>query len=397
MDRANDLTVRQVMGDHPILVTADTPIQEALRRMNLDRVGAVLIVEEGDLLRGIFTERDLLKQSAMAAPGWRQTAVGTWMTPDPVTIGPEAKWEDAAAMLEGLRIRHLPVVEDGRVVGIISARRLIAWRNEFLNGAVERRTAELREANGLLLAREQEMRHNLKVAGRLQTRLLLPQKPPDWSEVGWGVHYVPLDPLGGDYYDFARPDDDHVGVLIADATGHGIPAAMVAIMARIAFGEVAPHTTRPGEVLAAMNARLQGLTDDRFVTAFYGMFDRRGRTFTYANAGHPDPLRYVAATGQSQQLSARGFLLGIVPDESYEEKTIRLEPGDRLCFHTDGLLECANEIGWTFGGDRLERYLSTFGHRTATELMHDLLVELAKFRGDHPMGDDLTVLFAEIR
>src|SRR5205823_6808806 len=119
-------------------------------------------------------------------------------------------------------------------------------------------------------------RRSLKVAGRLMNRLLLPGAPPDWPELAWAVHFRPLDPLGGDYYDFAQPDGRHLGVLIADASGHSLPAAMVAIMARIAFAETA-GTPRPAKVLAAMNRRLQALADERFGTAFYGVFERHAR------------------------------------------------------------------------------------------------------------------------
>src|SRR5207237_2296477 len=135
------------------------------------------------------------------------------------------------------------------------------------------------------------------------------QSPPDWPEVAWGVNYAPLDPLGGDLYGFARPDEDHLGVLIADASGHGLPAAMVAIMTRLAFVEAARGTSRPGEVLAAMDQRLLDLADERFVTAFYGVFDRKNLRLKYANAGHPFPIWYSARTGRAVELSARGFLL----------------------------------------------------------------------------------------
>jgi serine phosphatase RsbU (regulator of sigma subunit) len=384
------------MVPRPIQVPPDRPVRGVLEVMNQCDAGAVLVAES-DRLVGIFTERDLLRHLAAAPADWGQTPVGNWMTPDPHAVGPDSGWEGALALMERLRIRHLPVVEHGRVVGIVSLRKLIARRDEHLAGLVEWRTQELREANGQLMARDQEIRHHMKVAGRLQERLLLPHRPPDWPEVGWSLHFAALDQLGGDYYDFAQPDPDHLGVLIADASGHSIAAAMVAVMARIAFAEAAGHAARPGAVLAAMNRRLQGLTDDRFVTAFYGVLDRRTRTFTYANAGHPDPLRFSAATGRCEQLSARGFLLGIVPDESYEEKAIELRPGDRVCFYTDGLVESSNEIGWTFGADRVNQFFEANGPRPAAALMHDLLVELAKFRGDHPMGDDLTVLVAEVK
>src|SRR5205823_2543496 len=149
-------------------------------------------------------------------------------------------------------------------------------------------------------ARDAEMMYNLRAAGRLQNRLLLPTAPPDWPELRWGVHYAPLDHLGGDLYDFAHPGPDHLGFLIADASGHSIPAAMVAIMSRIAFSGAARSTVRPGEVLTAMNAGLQGLSDERFVTAFYGVYDRRTRALSYASAGHPYPPRWSARTGEAQ-------------------------------------------------------------------------------------------------
>src|SRR5439155_24634197 len=132
------------------------------------------------------------------------------------------------------------------------------------------------------------------------------------------IHYAPLDPLGGDYYDFAVSGDRQLGLLIADASGHSIPGAMVAIMARFAFAEVVRQTIRPAEVLGFMNRRLQGLTDERFVTAFYGVLDRRTREFRYASAGHPPALR-CGRDGRIEELSLRGLLLGIMPEAKYDE------------------------------------------------------------------------------
>ena len=211
------------------------------------------------------------------------------------------------------------------------------------------RTGQLRRANDALLARDAELTHYMKAAVRLQNRIVLPQAPPDWPEVAWGIHYAPLDPLGGDLYGFARPDDDHLGVLIADASGHGIPAAMVAILARLAFVDASSKPIHPGEVLAAMNDRLQDMADERFVTAFYAVLNRRTRRLTYANAGHPFPIWFSADRKTCAELPARGFLLGVMPQEVYQEKTVDLEPGDRLCLYTDGVADCRDE----FGGDSM--------------------------------------------
>jgi sigma-B regulation protein RsbU (phosphoserine phosphatase) len=231
-----------------------------------------------------------------------------------------------------LRVRHLPVLENGRVVGIVSSRMLMAYREEYLNRQIGDRTAELRRANDQLLARDAEVMHNLRAAGRLQTRLFLPSAPPDWPETKWAVRYTPFDHLGGDYYDFALPGPDHLGVLIADACGHSISAAMVAIMARFAFAEGSRTATEPGDVLDVMNRRLEELTDEQFVTACYAVLDRRTRRLRYANAGHPYPLLFEAKTGAVRPLAASGFLLGVMPGEVYAPREVELAPGGQGLF-----------------------------------------------------------------
>lgn len=392
-----DLTVRRLMNTDPARVRPDDPVRAAVDLMNTRRVGAVVVADEADKVVGIFTERDFLRQACRARADWEAVPVREWMSPHPYTIHPSAGWEEAVASLERLRVRHLPVVEDGRLVGIVTTRQLVAQRASHLNQVVAERTRELRQANDALLARDAELTHYMKAAARLQKRLVLPEAPPDWPEVAWGVQYAPLDPLGGDLYGFARPDDDHLGVLIADASGHGVPAAMVAILARAAFSEAARTTTRPGEVLAAMNARLQDMTDERFVTAFYGVLDRRTRRFTYANAGHPFPVWYSAGRGRCSELSARGFLLGVMPGEVYAERAVDLAAGDRLCLFTDGVVDCRDERGEAFGAERLTGWLRQHAGGSAGEMAEGLTGELKRFRGSARPTDDMTLVVAEIR
>jgi serine phosphatase RsbU (regulator of sigma subunit)/CBS domain-containing protein len=390
------VTVRQVMNPDPARVSPDTPVQEALRLMNARRIGTVLVVEGGDLLLGIFTERDLIRRVLTADEGWRGTPVGDWMTRDPHTVGPDVGWEEAAGLLERLKVRHLPVVEAGRVVGLISSRLLIAHREEFFGRAIEERTAELRRANEQLLARDAEMLYNLRAAGRLQNRVLLPQTPPDWPDLRWSIHFAPLDHLGGDYYDFAAPSPDHLGFLIADASGHSIPAALVAILARFGFAQAAGATPHPGDVLSAMNRRLQDLTEERFVTAFYGVLDRRTGVFRYSSAGHPPPLHFEAKTGRVRELLSQGFMLGIMPEEVYAEREVALESGDKLIFYTDGLVEARNEIGELFGTQRLTECLTEHGREASAELLAHVLECQKGFCGQAPLTDDVTAAVVEV-
>jgi phosphoserine phosphatase RsbU/P len=396
MTQRATLSVRQVMQPEPVLVPPACPLRVVMEQMNRLRIGAVIVVDGGQALEGIFTERDLLRRVADADAGWRDHPVSDWMTTNPHTIAPDVSWEDAIVTMGRLRVRHLPVIEAGRVIGIVSTRMLMTRRADDLNRLVDERTRELKRAMDEVMARDADLLYNLRAAGRLQTRLLLPHAPPAWPELRWGVHYAPLDHLGGDYYDVARPDASHLGMLIADASGHSIAAAMVAIMSRTAFRDLSGSTTSPGAVLTDMNARLQGLADERFVTAFYGVLNRHTRVLTYANAGHPYPYRFVARTGEVQELSAQGFMLGIVPEEQYREKTVQLEPGDRLCFYTDGLVEARNGMGEGYGTDRLRESLLSHGRLGAAPLTERLLGDQRGFRGGQPLSDDVTLVVCEL-
>ncbi|MCX7700527.1 MAG: SpoIIE family protein phosphatase [Gemmataceae bacterium] len=389
------ITVRHIMTADPVSVPPETSIQQVLRLMNRLRIGAVLVGTDG-LLEGIFTERDFLRHTAEASPGWRDQPVSAWMTRQPHTISPDCGWEDAVAHMEQHRVRHLPVIENGRFIGIVSARQLMARRNEHLKRMVTERTEELQRLYDEVTARDAELRQTMVVAGRLQTRLLLPASPPKWEELRWGIHYVPLDPLGGDYYDFALPNDHQIGLLIADASGHSIAAAMVAIMARFAFAEITRHTVAPAEVLRFMNRRLQGLTDERFVTAFYGVLDRRTREFRFANAGHQPALWVRPSLQRIQEITSRGLMLGIVPDAQYEEQAIQLEWGDRLCLFTDGLVESRNARHEAFGLERLKRALLEQSQQPAEQAVEGVVQRLDQFRGTLPARDDITIVLPEL-
>ena len=390
------LIVRDVMDRDPVGVPPECPVKEVLAVMNDRRIGSVLIVTPDDRLAGIFTDRDLLKRVGDAAPGWRDAPVSDWMTTRPHTIEPHVGWDEAVERMAKLRVRHLPVIENERVIGIVSSRLLMSRRTEYLNRRVEERTSELRGLNDQLLSRDAEILQYLRAAGRLQTMVMLPQSPPDWPHLRWAIHYAPLDHLGGDYYDFATPGPDHLGILIADASGHSIPAALVAIVARFAFTQSAFQTQHPGDVLSAMNRYLHELIEERFVTAFYGVLDRGTGGFRYATAGHPPPLLFEAKSGQVRNLTAQGFLLGIMPDEVYVEREVRLEPGDKMLFYTDGLVEARNEIGELYGNPRLEQCLATHGRATSAELLAQVLACQREFSGAEPLTDDLTIVVAEV-
>mgnify|MGYP001263272977 CR=1 FL=1 len=166
----NELRVRDVMVADPVTVPPSEPLQDVIRLMTRKRIGAVL-VGEGGRIEGIFTERDLLRFAAEAPPGWRQRPVSDWMTRDLLTISADAGWEAAVSLMESAHVRHLPVVDGGRLVGLVTARNLIARRTEHLNRLVEDRTRELHRLANQLLERDRQSQRNLAVAGRKRRRI----------------------------------------------------------------------------------------------------------------------------------------------------------------------------------------------------------------------------------
>ncbi|MFO0937199.1 MAG: SpoIIE family protein phosphatase [Gemmataceae bacterium] len=394
---APELTVRQVMQPDPVSISPTTLVQDAMTLMNDRRIGALLVFDDPAALLGIFSERDLLRRVVSALEGWRGYPVSEWMTKHPHTINPDANWDEAVDMMARLRVRHLPVIEEGRVIGLISNRSLMVTRAEYLNRKIEERTRALKNANDQLLSREAESVRNLRAAGRLHRELVLPKSPPDLRQLRWAIRYAPLDQLGGDYYDFAEPARDHIGMLIADASGHSIPAALLAVMASVGFNDVADRFSSPGTVLTHLNRRLVGLSEERFVSAFYGVFDQNSDTLRYATAGHPPPLHIIAKTGEVKPLSGRGFLLGIMPEEEFRESEVPLDPGDKLCLYTDGVTESRNEIGELFGQDRLTACLERHATLDANELADRILEDLKAFCGTEPRADDVTLLIMELK
>ena len=128
-------SVQQLMVANPVMVPPAEKVQEVVRLMAALDIGAVLVGAEGKL-EGIFTERDLLRHTAEAPAAWRQEPVAAWMTRDCSTVPPTASWEQARMQMDSLHIRHLPVVQGGKVVGLVAARDLIARMNQQLDQAV---------------------------------------------------------------------------------------------------------------------------------------------------------------------------------------------------------------------------------------------------------------------
>jgi serine phosphatase RsbU (regulator of sigma subunit)/predicted ester cyclase len=247
---------------------------------------------------------------------------------------------------------------------------------------------------GQLLEQERieraRIEQELQVARRIQ-RASLPKEVPELE--GWEIHpiYRPAREVGGDFYDFFELQDGHLGIVVGDATGHGVPAALVMASARSMLRAVARASASPGDALRRVNDTLAtDIPPNMFVTCFYAILDPDRGSLTYANAGHDLPYLH-RGDGEAEELRATGMPLGLMPGMGYEEKQTILEAGEGALLYSDGLAEAHDPEGEMFGFPRLRELVAEHGEEGSLE--EALLEELYSFVGEGwEQEDDITLL-----
>jgi len=219
----------------------------------------------------------------------------------------------------------------------------------------------------------------------------LPEGVPTLA--GWQIepYCQPAREVGGDFYDFYQLGDGRVGFAVGDATGKGVPAALVTVATAAYLGALAAASdSSPGRALALANEALFArIPPNMFVTCFYAILDPESGSLTYANAGHDLP--YLHRNGDAEELRARGMPLGMLPGMSYEEGEVFLAEGDCVLFHSDGLVEAHNPMGEMFGFPRLRALVAEHGEDRS--LADFLLEELYSFVGEGwEQEDDITLI-----
>jgi serine phosphatase RsbU (regulator of sigma subunit)/predicted ester cyclase len=254
------------------------------------------------------------------------------------------------------------------------------------------------ELMGQLLEQEERERERidqeLLVARRIQ-HASLPREVPTLE--GWEISpfYQPAREVGGDFYDFHLLSEDRLGLVVGDATGKGVPAALVmsTTCGMLQLAAQGSDSSSPGEVLSRVNQTLYArIPPNMFVTCFYCIFDPQSGSLSYANAGHDLP--YLWHGGEADELRARGMPLGLMPGMRYEEKEMVLDTGDGVLFYSDGLVEAHDPKGEMFGFPRLRALIGEHGEERS--LGDFLLEKLYSFVGEGwEQEDDITLLTLE--
>jgi predicted ester cyclase len=245
---------------------------------------------------------------------------------------------------------------------------------------------------------EQEMRErerveqDLRVARSIQ-QASLPKEVPELE--GWQItpYYQPAREVGGDFYDFLELEGGRLGLVVGDATGKGVPAALVMATTCGMVRTAALAVDSPGEVLTRANEALSArIPPNMFVTCFYAMLDPKTGSLTYANAGHDLP--YLRRNGDAAELRARGMPLGLMPGMGYEEKETIVQAGESALFYSDGLVEAHDPKGKMFGFPRLRALVAE--HAEERSLGDFLMEELWSFTGEGwEQEDDIALLTLE--
>jgi phosphoserine phosphatase RsbU/P len=234
----------------------------------------------------------------------------------------------------------------------------------------------------------------LAIAQEIQASIL-PSKNPEVKNLAVAAAYRPMTAVAGDFYDFIAVDESRAGFLVADVTGHGVPAALIASMIKVAIQSLAPYADDPREVLNGLNRILFAQLRSQLVSAAYLWIDTEKRKALYSAAGHPPLLSWRG--GKVERIESNGLLLGVLPDAEYPLCEMAVQAGDRFLLYTDGVSEPENGGGEAFGSHRLEEVVRDNHLRLPSELLELLLSEIHKWQPvSAEQKDDITLVVVDV-
>jgi sigma-B regulation protein RsbU (phosphoserine phosphatase) len=280
----------------------------------------------------------------------------------------------------------------GRMAGLAAARPVIEQ--------LQRENAMLRKYDTGMSTQITQMDEEMRLAARLQVDFL-PRKLPEVNTTAFDVFFRPASYVSGDIYDATRLDEDHVGFFVADAVGHGMPAALLTIFLKrtLQTKEMLKDGYRlipPNEALEHLNNELVGqqLSLCQFVTMAYAIINTKTLELQWARAGHPLPM-LLKANGSAEELELDGALLGVFADEKFPLQKVQLEPGDAVLMYSDGFESAFHDPSGMIN----ERYRLEFAKLSGADAkgrFAAMVQELDRQEGSLHQRDDLTALLMRI-
>ena len=407
-------------------------IYETMREMSLQKDPQEMVRSYGRRMKTVFpTQRRVsLSRRGLTFPEYRVTqfsewsdSINPWMESDtaPLHRGgllADLLYSERPQLINALRLAAddpaaeyfagqgsllaLPLLDDGQALNMVclSRKATDAFHRESVPQHFWLANLFGRATQNLLLSAQLQQAYGrvdaeMKSVARIQ-RSLLPQQPPKVPGLKIGTYYLTSQRAGGDYYDFFELPDGRWGVLIADVSGHGTPAAVVMAITH-SIAHLFPGTSvDPGELLAFLNTQLANRYTSAiqgFVTAFYAVYDPATRGLRYATAGHNPPRVWRCSSKSSEGLNDGGNLpLGLLPDIDYPPGETTLHPGDRVVLYTDGIIEAANAEAELFGVRRLDLLLREACSQSPWAIIEHITKAVSGFTRHAPADDDRTLV-----
>lgn len=262
-------------------------------------------------------------------------------------------------------------------------------------GAIAIENARLFQEN----LEKQRMEEELNIARDLQMSML-PAVCPQMPGFTIAATSIPAREVGGDFYDFIEMGKDRLGLVVGDVTGKSVSGALVMAASRSVFRMLSEEKLTVGDTMIRANRRIKkDIKSGMFVALIYAVLDGRNKILSLCSAGQTQPIYFSSKTREARLQETLGdkFPLGILEDSDYQETQIPLEPGDRVIFYTDGIVEAMNEKQEIFGFERLLEVLQSAGPISADELLREILNKVKLFAGNAPQYDDLTLIVVGIK
>jgi sigma-B regulation protein RsbU (phosphoserine phosphatase) len=317
------------------------------------------------------------------------------------------RWEAAVAfavLIEGFHMGLVlllakPYAEAVDLVSVVAAPMILANATGMFIFAViignliaERKTRTERDRYQAELERKKA---ELEIARNIQESLL-PASLPEVNGMDIAARAVPATEIGGDFYDVITLPGGRAGLLIADVSGKGVPAALFMALSRTVVRANALWHARPKEVITDANRMIaKDASSGMFVTLFYAALDPAKQELTFVNAGHNPPM--LAREGEPvRELGITGIALGALENASYEERTVQLNAGDVLVLYTDGVTEAVNDRDEQFGVDRLKETIRVSAGADAGRLVDRIVQDVTAFASATPQYDDITLMVLRV-
>lgn len=302
----------------------------------------------------------------------------------------------------GLRsILCVPLQVKGATIGVVyvdnrlQAGLFIPADLDLLNSIASSAAVAIENARLYQLAVEKgRLERELQMAHEVQASLLPRQTPqlPGWE---FAAHWQPAREVSGDFYDFIPLSVDQLGLVIADVTDKGMPAALFMALSRSIVRASVANASSPLEGITQANRLIcADSTNSMFVTLCYAQIDAMMGEVTFVNAGHNPPLLYRATASQMGRLARTGMALGVEAEAPLDQRVVSLAPGDFIVLYTDGVTDALNAAGEEFGLERLRQAAQAHAQSAVAEIVAGIKAQLAEFIGESAPFDDVTLVVA---